>query len=83
MHPKIDVGKRSEKGRETGCQKGAILDQNPLKIDSKNDAKFDVEKVWKIHEKLTKNGAKIDAKIKKNRYNFRTSDFLFFAKSPC
>ena len=49
VHPKIDVGKRSEKGRETGCQKGAILDQNPLKIDSKNDAKFDVEKVWKIH----------------------------------
>ena len=51
VHPKIDVGKRSEKWSQNGSKKGAILDQNPLKIHPKIYAKIDTEKVWKIHEK--------------------------------
>ena len=47
------------------------------KMDTKNAA----EKETKSMPKVSQNDTKMDTKINENRYDFRTRDFVFFAKS--
>jgi hypothetical protein len=73
MHPKIDTGALPGKDRifdefwsRFGPHFGAILRENPSKMQSKIDAKIDVDKTSKFMLKLSKNDAKIVNKLMKH-----------------